>query len=30
VLEAITHAVIAKTIIYGRRKTRFVEGKRFL
>jgi hypothetical protein len=27
VMEAITQAVIAETIIYGRRETGFVEGK---
>ena len=28
VLEAITHAVITKSIIYGRRETSFVEGEK--
>jgi len=28
VLEVITHAALAKRIIYGRNGTRFVEGKR--
>ena len=27
IADAITHTVIAETIIYGRRKKRFVEGK---
>jgi hypothetical protein len=30
VLEAITHKAVAETIIYGRRETRFVEGKRLI
>jgi hypothetical protein len=28
VADAITHTVIAETIIYGRRKTGFVEGEK--